>query len=421
MIHFEKFKLDNGLTVIVHEDKSTPLAAINILYDVGAKDEDPGRTGFAHLFEHLMFGGSVNIPRYDEALEKAGGENNAFTNNDITNYYLTLPAGNIETGFWLESDRMLSLAFSEKSLEVQRHVVIEEFNERYLNQPYGDVWLLLRPLAYKVHPYRWNTIGKEISHIAEAKLQDVKDFFARFYFPANAIMVVAGNVRTAEIKKLAEKWFGPIPSGSKEKRILPSEPEQKEKRIMSVSRDVPANALYKAYHTGPRTASLFYAEDLLTDILAEGKSSRLYNSLVKDKKLFSEIDLYLSGDVEPGLVVAEGKLHKGIPMEQAEAALQEELNRVCKEYVTEEEIEKVKNKMEAALLFSEVNVLNKAMNLAFWELLGGASLANKEIDFYRSVTREQIRERASGIFNESNSSTLYYLAEKQGGKPAIPA
>ncbi|MCK6650208.1 MAG: insulinase family protein, partial [Bacteroidia bacterium] len=326
MIDFERFELPNGLKVIVHQDNSTPLACINILYNVGARDEDPEQTGFAHLFEHLMFGGSVNVPNYDEPLQRVGGENNAFTTNDITNYYLTLPAENLETGFWLESDRMLSLAFSEKSLEVQRNVVIEEFKQRYLNQPYGDVWLLLRPMAYKVHPYRWDTIGKEISHIENAKIQDVKNFFQRFYCPNNAIMVVVGNVELDEVKVLAEKYFAPIPKGPDNKRNLPVEPAQQEARSLTVERDVPVDAIYKAYHMCSRYDKEYYAVDLISDVLSRGNSSRLYNVLVKDKQLFSDIHAYVMGDFDKGLFVISGKLVAGVDMKTAEAAITVELN-----------------------------------------------------------------------------------------------
>lgn len=412
MIKFEKFELDNGLKVIVHQDKSTSLACINILYDVGARDESPEQTGFAHLFEHLMFGGSVNIPNYDEPLQRVGGENNAFTTNDITNYHLTLPAENLETGFWLESDRMLSLAFSEKSLEVQRNVVIEEFKQRYLNQPYGDVWLLLRPMAYKVHPYRWDTIGKEIAHIENAKIEDVKSFFKRFYCPNNAIVVVAGNVTTEEVKTLSEKWFGSIPKGPEYKRRLPVEPNQTEARSLTVERDVPANAIYKAYHMCARMDEAYYATDLISDILSQGNSCRLHNTLIKDKKLFSDIQAYVLGDFEKGLFVVSGKLSAGITMEQADAGIKEELQKLQAELVNDNELTRVKNKIEASHMFGEMDVLNKSTNLAIAELLDEASMINKEIEKYQAVTSERIKEQASIIFRDENCSTLYYKAKK---------
>jgi predicted Zn-dependent peptidase len=404
--------LENGLKVIVHRDMSTPIACVNILYNVGSRDEDPEQTGFAHLFEHLMFGGSVNIPNYDEPLQRVGGENNAYTTNDITNYYLTLPAENLETAFWLESDRMLSLAFSEKSLEVQRNVVIEEFKQRYLNQPYGDVWLLLRPMAYKVHPYRWDTIGKEISHIENARIEDVKSFFKRFYCPNNAIMVVAGNVDTEEVKHLSEKWFGPIPKGPENKRNLPAEPAQQEARTLTVERDVPADALYKAWHMCSRYDKAYYPTDLISDILSRGNSSRFHNSLIKEKKLFSDVNAYVMGDFDKGLFIVSGKLSKGVSMEEAEKAVELELQKIKEELVASDELQKVKNKMEASHVFGEVEVLNKASNLAISELLGDANMVNEEVEKYQSVTVEQIRSQARELFRPENCSTLYYKAKK---------
>lgn len=409
MVNFEKFTLSNGLRVLVNSDFSTPLVAMNILYSVGAKNEDAARTGFAHLFEHLMFGGSVNIPSYDEPLQRAGGENNAFTNNDFTNYYLTIPSENIETAFWLESDRMLSLAFSEKSLEVQRQVVVEEFRQRYLNQPYGDAWLLLRPLAYHVHPYQWPTIGKEVSHIENATLEDVKSFFSRFYHPGNAILTLSGNITTEKAKQLCEKWFGPIPGKEIFRNNIPAEPEQSGKRVQEVTRNVPHDALYKAWHCGKRTDPDFHSNDLLTDILSGGKSSRLFNSLVKDKKIFSSVNLYTLGELDPSLIVAEGKLYEGISPAQAEAALDEEIAYLANEKVPERELNKVRQKAESAFIFGEMNIGNRALNLAYFEMIGDAAGLNSEIDRYRSVTADNLRETAASIFREENSSVIYYL------------
>lgn len=412
MITFDKFQLENGLRVIVHKDTSTLVAAVNILYDVGARDEDPEKTGFAHLFEHLMFGGSVNIPNYDSPLQMAGGENNAFTSNDITNYYITLPVNNLETAFWLESDRMLSLAFSEKSLDVQRNVVIEEYKQRYLNQPYGDVWLLLRPLAYKVHPYYWNTIGKNIMHIEEATMDDVKAFFKKFYCPNNAILVVSGNVETHEVKRLCEKWFSPIPKGNKPERNLPAEPIQTEKRFLEMERKVPVDAIYKVYHMCSRADDNFYATDIISEILSRGNSSRLYQNLVKEKKIFTEIDAYVSGDLDAGLFTFSGKPANGISLKDAEIAIDSEIENLKMKMISERELQKVKNKIESTLLFSEISVLNKAMNLAMFELLGDASLVNKEVEKYLAVTPQKVQELAKEIFNEKNSSVLYYRAAK---------
>ena len=410
MVKFNRFTLDNGLRVIVHEDHTTPMAVLNILYDVGARDEDPDKTGFAHLFEHLMFGGSVNIPVYDEPLQRVGGENNAFTTNDITNYYITLPSANIETAFWLESDRMLSLAFSKKSLEVQRNVVIEEFKQRYLNQPYGDVWLKLRPLVYKKHPYQWATIGKEIKHIEDAQMADVKAFFTKHYNPQNAIMVIGGNVTTEHAKQLAEKWFGPIPAGERYQRNLPQEPEQKEERRLTVAAKVPLNDVYIAFHMPGRLDEGYYEADLISDILSRGNSSRLYKTLVKDKQLFSEIHAYNMGSFDKGMFVVEGKPLENVSIETAEAAIWEELEIIKNQLVPADELTKVKNKTESTMVFSEMSLLDKAMNLAQFELFGDADKLNHETDKYLAVTAEQIQKQAKEIFRKENSSTLIYLA-----------
>ena len=410
MVSFERFTLANGLKVLVHEDPTTPMAVVNILYDVGARDEHPDQTGFAHLFEHLMFGGSVNIPSYDEPLQRVGGENNAFTSNDITNYYITLPSVNLETAFWLESDRMLSLAFSEKSLEVQRNVVCEEFKQRYLNQPYGDVWLKLRPMAYKQHPYQWATIGKSLDHIENAYIKDVKAFFNRHYNPSNAIMVVGGAVKLEEVKRLSEKWFGTIPAGQKLPRLLPKEDDQTDERKETFQANVPLDALYKVFHMPARIEQGYYAADLISDILSRGNSSRLFRNLLKDRKLFSDINAYLTGSLDAGLFVVEGKPLPGISMEVAEAAIWEELDRISTELVPDAELTKVKNKMESTMVFSEMSLLDKAMNLAYFELLGDANELNLETQKYLDVNSEEIRSQAKQIFRKENSSTLYYLA-----------
>ena len=409
MVDFNRFTLANGLRVLVHEDNTTPMAVLNILYDVGARDEEPGRTGFAHLFEHLMFGGSINIPSYDEPLQRVGGENNAFTSNDITNYYITLPSVNLETAFWLESDRMLNLAFSEKSLETQRNVVCEEFKQRYLNQPYGDVWLKLRPLAYKKHPYQWATIGQDLKQIEEAKMEDVKAFFNKHYNPQNAIMVVGGNVTTEEVKLMAEKWFEPIPAGEKYTRNLPQEDPQTEARQETVNAAVPLNAIYIAFKMPDRENSEYQTYDLMADILSQGQSSRLYNSLLKEQQLFSDVHAYITSSIHEGLFIVEGKLVEGVTVEQAEAAIWEELFQLTQEEVTEDELTKVKNKSESIMVFAEMSLLDKAMNLAYYELLGDAETLNTEIDKYLAVTPQRILSAAIETFQKQKSSTLYYL------------
>ncbi len=410
MVDFNRFTLSNGLKVLVHEDNTTPMAVLNILYDVGARDEEAGRTGFAHLFEHLMFGGSVNIPSYDEPLQRVGGENNAFTSNDITNYYITLPAANLETAFWLESDRMLSLAFSEKSLDTQRNVVMEEFKQRYLNQPYGDVWLKLRPLAYRKHPYQWATIGQDLAQIENAKMEDVKAFFKKHYNPKNAILVVGGNVDTEEVKKLAEKWFEPIPPGEKYVRNLPKEPVQEEARTLTVNANVPLNGIYIAFKMAARLDADYQVYDLLSDVLSQGQSSRLYNSLLKEQKLFSEINAYITSSLDEGLFVVEGKLVAGVAMADAEKAIWQELEKISTELVSEEELTKVKNKSESIMVFAEMSLLDKAMNLAYYELLGDAAKLNTEINKYLSITADQLQKVAAKTFVKEKSSTLYYLA-----------
>jgi zinc protease len=410
MIKFEKFTLANGLRVLVHEDKSTPMAVVNVLYDVGAKDENPEKTGFAHLFEHLMFGGSINIPIYDEPLQTAGGENNAFTTNDLTNYYCQLPAENIETAFWLESDRMLSLAFSKKSLEVQRKVVCEEFKEHYINKPYGDVWHKLRNLVYTTHPYKWMTIGASLKHVEDATLEDVKAFFKKHYNPSNAILVVAGNVELENIKTLVDKWFAPIPAGEKYDRNLPVEPKQTAPKTLEVKADVPLDALYKCWHIYPRTDDRYYTADLISDILSGGGSSRLYQSLVKEQKLFSNLDCYHMGSTDAGLMVIEGKLVKGVNIKVAEAAVNAEIKKMQETGITITELEKVKNKTESTMAFEDMSVMNRASSIAMYELLGDADLMNSELEKYRAVTAENILEQTRIIFDDNNCSTMYYLS-----------
>ncbi len=412
MINFEKFVLNNGLRVIVHEDKSTPMAVLDVMYDVGARDEDQDHTGFAHLFEHLMFGASLNIPSYDEPLQMAGGESNAYTTNDLTNYYLQLPAENIETAFWLESDRMLSLAFDENSLDVQKKVVVEEFKEHYINKPYGDVWHKMRALAYKQHPYKWMTIGKELSHVEDAKLQEVKDFFFKHYTPANAVLTVAGNVSVDQVKKLTEKWFGNIPAGEKYVRNIPQEPKQVSPNFLEVKASVPLDALYKCWHIYTRLDKRYYAVDLITEILGNGASSRLYQSLVKEQQFFSSIQCSHFGSIDAGLLFIEGKLVKGITPETGEKAIEIELNKMKTGLIATTELEKVKNKTESLIAFEDISLMNRANSLATYELLGDADLMNKELLNYQEVTAEEILQECKNIFVENNCSTMYYRSDK---------
>ncbi len=410
MVNFKKFILPNGLTLLVHQDKSTPIVAVNMLYATGARDEHPDHTGFAHLFEHLMFEGSVNIPEYDNALQMAGGENNAFTNNDITNYYLTIPKQNLETAMWLESDRMLGLAFSEEKLRIQKNVVTEEFRESYLNQPYGDVWLLLRPLIYKVHPYQWPTIGKNIDHIQHATLDQVKDFFYTYYRPANAIMVVSGDVESTAVYDMVMKWFADIPKGGKINRNLPEEPIQSKARQLVVERDVPFDEIYLAFHTGTRLNKNFYTTDLITDLLAGGQSARLKERLVKKRKIFSETNAWISGSIDTGFLAVTGKLMEGQTMRTAREAIWEELNELIQIPADDYELQKVKNKIQASQVYSETGILSKSINLAYYELLGDAGMINSNVMQYEPLTQDDIMKTAAEIFKPEKVSELHYLA-----------
>ena len=404
----DRLVLANGLKLVHYQDTSTQMVALNILYDVGARDEHPDHTGFAHLFEHLMFGGSVHIPDYDTPLQRSGGENNAWTNNDITNYYLTVPRSNVEIAFWLESDRMQELAFSEHSLDVQRGVVMEEFKQRCLNQPYGDVGHLIRALAYKVHPYRWPTIGKELSHIANATLAEVEDFFFRFYAPNNAVLAVTGNIGWEETVRLTEKWFGSISRRGVSERHLPQEPEQTAEHRETVKRDVPVDALFMAYHMCARNSADYYAFDILSDILSNGHSSRLTRRLVQEQHLFSNIDAYISGSRDAGLLHVSGKLAHGVSLEQAEAAVHKELDELKKMPVDSHELDKVKNKFESSQIFGNMNYLNVATNIAWFELTGQAGDINLEVGEYSNVSAERLMNVAQHTFCERNRSVLYY-------------
>jgi zinc protease len=411
MIQYQYFELNNGLKVYVHEDITSPIAAFNICYNVGSRDENPNKTGFAHLFEHLMFGGSQNIPSYDEPLQKVGGENNAFTSPDITNYYITLPVENLETAFWLESDRMLSLSFDPKVLEVQRSVVIEEFKQRYLNQPYGDVWLKLRPVAYSYHPYQWATIGKEISHIENATMHDVKDFFYSHYLPNNATLVVGGNVSVSQIEKLAKKWFGDIPAGKIVTRNLPKEPLQTLERRLETTAKVPLNAIYKAFHMPGRYQNGYYEADLLGDVLGRGKSARLHQKLVKEHKLFNNISAYVTSSLDPGLLVVSGNLNQNVNFSEAESAIGDVLEEIKTTDISDIELEKVKNQAYSTLAFGDIELLNRVMNIAFAANAGDINYLNQDKDKIQYVSKENILFQAKEILKSENCSTLIYAAE----------
>ena len=410
MIEYSRFELKNGLRVLIHEDDSTPMAAVNVLYNVGARDESPDRTGFAHLFEHLMFSGSQNIQNFDGPIQEAGGENNAFTNNDITNFYDLVPAQNIETALWLEADRMLSLKFDEEALSIQKKVVIEEFKENCLNQPYGDVWHHIADLAYKVHPYRWPTIGKAPLHIEGANMQEVQDFYAKFYHPNNAILTITGNVKTNEVFDLIKKWFNDIPRGPVYQRALPKEPIQLQLQEKFNQSKVPTDAIYLVFHTCGRVESDFYTTDLISDILCNGPSSRLYRRLLKENQLFSQIDCFINGTIDPGLLIIEGKLSNGVSLEMAESSIWRELETLKENEIPAYELQKWKNKVESTLIFSELNILNKAINLSFFELLGQPELINQEMSYYDRVSIQDIQRVAKNIFTRENCSVVYYEA-----------
>lgn len=408
MIHFQKTILGNGLTVIAHEDFTTQLAAVNVLYKVGARNEQKTHTGFAHLFEHLMFGGSVHIPDYDTPLQLAGGTNNAYTTNDLTNYYAVLPVSNIETALWLESDRMLQLDFSKRSLDVQRNVVCEEFKEHYINPPYGDLWHHIRKLVYTAHPYQWPTIGMELSHIRNATLQDVKDFFYSWYRPNNAVLVIAGAIKAEVAFALAEKWFGDIPPGKATEQQIPAEPEQTRARFADIRKDVPVNLLYKVYKMAGRTEEGFYAQNILSDVLGTGESSRLYQSLQVEKQLFTGVSAYISNSIDTGMFVISGKLAEGVSYESAEQGIAEEIEKITAANISDTELQRTKNIIETDIVVGYTSVLKKARALATAEMVEDAALINSELDKYRDVSAEDVRNAALHLLQPQRCSTLYY-------------
>ncbi|MEZ4909269.1 MAG: pitrilysin family protein [Saprospiraceae bacterium] len=409
MIQFEKHTLSNGLRVVINRDATTALCAVNIVYNVGSKLENPMKTGFAHLFEHLMFGGTKAIPSFDLPLQFAGGDNNASTNSDLTNYYDILPAQNIETAFWLESDRMRELDFSEKSLKVQKKVVIEEFRETCLEEPYGDVWHHLGQMAYKTHPYKWPTIGQEISHIKEITLLDVKDFFYTYYRPNNAVLSISGNVDVDKTMRLVENYFGEIPRGKDNSNTIPSEPKQSTFNEKILYANVPHDAIFRAYHMDSRYADQFYAADFISDILASGRSSRFYKRLFKEKQMFNIIDAFVSGTIDPGLIVLEGHLNPGVDMDTARNAIMLEIEILKQDGITDQELQKLKNTVETSIAFSEVNILNKAISLGYYEITAEANLINTEIEKYFKLTKEDIQQTAQELFTDENCNELCYL------------
>ena len=411
MITVNKYQFLNGLRLLHHADSNTRMVAINLLYDVGARDESPDCTGFAHLFEHLMFGGSLHIPDFDTALQKAGGENNAWTSNDITNYYTIVPRQNVETAFWLESDRMLGLDFSQHSLDVQKAVVMEEFKQRTLNQPYGDIPAIIRELAYREHPYRWPVIGRDISHIEKATLEDVRSFFYNHYAPNNAILAVVGDISFEEALRLSEKWFSPIEKRNIAPRCILPEPEQEAPRYKEVVRDIPSDAIVKAYHMGRRCDADYQTCDLMSDILSNGRSSRLFRRLVMEKSLFTSIDASITGDIDAGLFLINGRLNQGVSLQQADEAIEEELGRLCRESASEQEISKMVHKFETGYVFSNLSYVDKAANLSYFELIDAAESIDREVEKYYRITPESLQKTAQAVFRANNMSTLYYKAQ----------
>ncbi|MBK9793779.1 MAG: insulinase family protein [Sphingobacteriales bacterium] len=411
MIDYSREVLDNGLTLIHHHDKTTPFVIVNTLYKVGAKHEDEHRTGFAHLFEHLMFSGSKHFADFDKPLQEAGGENNAFTNNDYTNYYDMVPAVNIETPMCLEADRMVNLNINKKSLDVQRKVVCEEFKENYINQPYGNVWHILREMVYEKHPYRWPTIGKELKHVEDATLEDVKAFYSKYYQPSNAILVLAGNIEKEQASTLAKTYFGELTGSVVEKRIF-EEPEQTMAKEKTVYEDVPLNAIYIAFKICDRLHPDYYASDVTSDILSNGTSSRLHQKLVKEEKAFVEIDAYITSSDDIGMFVVEGKITDGIELQKATDLIWAELKKMQEEKVNESELQKCKNKMLTYMNFSEASLLNRAISLAYYELLGNANLINEEEQQYDAVNAEHIQQFAQKTFTKERSNTLFYLKKE---------
>lgn len=408
MIDFYRAKLENGLTLIHHEDKTTPFVLTNILYKVGAKHESPSRTGFAHLFEHLMFGGTKLFEDFDIPLQEAGASNNAFTNNDVTNYYEWLPAHNAELAFCMEADRMVNLKINKKSLDVQKSVVIEEFKEQYINKPYGDVWHIIREMVYEKHPYRWPTIGLIPDHIKEAKLEDVKEFYENFYTPSNAILVVAGNINRETCLEYTEKWFSPVTKKMHFVPEIPTEPEQNKQKRKTVHRDVKQNRLYVVFKMPGKDDPLFTVADLLSDILSLGESSILYKKFVIENKVAFDTDAFISGSVDTGLFVFTIRFKDNVNPEDSESVLFEIIKNVM-DYITPKALEKVKNKNLTSIYFSENELMNRGIGLAMGEALGDAGKINEEEAKYLGVTMDDLRSFAQKYLTPEKSNILYYL------------
>lgn len=414
MIDYRKYILSNGLTVLTHEAWDTPLATVNVLYNVGARDEDPHRTGFAHLFEHLMFGGTERVPDFDAVVSSLGGDNNAFTNNDYTNYYITIPVEGLSTALMLEADRMASLALNAKALEVQQRVVTEEYNQRYMNQPYGDMWLNMRPLCYKRHPYRWATIGADIRHVSEATLEDVQAFHERYYRADNAILTVAAPMRHEEMIAAVEKEWGAgcVSAGCRRsmasERNYLQEEEQKEARRLVIRREVPSRAVYLAWPMCDHWGRDFRACDLVSDVLCTGSSSRIYNNVVRPGQLVSEADAYISGEAGPGLMVLSAKILPDVDVDEVADALRQEAYLLSEKGLTKNELEKVQNRYESTFVYSQYKAADRAMALCHYTWLGDTELVNREPEEYRKVTAEDVQRAASAVFRPEHENMLVY-------------
>lgn len=421
MVSFSRHILPNGLRLLIHEDPNTPLVAVNTLYYVGSRDERPDRTGFAHLFEHLMFAGSRHVKDFDEPLQHAGGENNAYTTNDYTTFYEILPAENLETALWLESDRMAHLRISERVLDVQRRVVVEEFKETCLNEPYGDSWHHISEMMYKQHPYRWPVIGLNPQHVEEARLEEVKAFYQTWYRPNNAVVSIAGNIKTEEALRMAEKWFANIPAGPAPVRNLPPEPPQTTAQHRVLEADVPIPAVYLCFRTPARAHDDFYPLDLLSDVLCNGPSSRLYRRLLKEQQLFSSIDAYVTANFDPGLLIVEGRLNADVQPEKALEAIWAELKLLQESPVDGRELDKIRHRFESTLVYSELSILNKAQNLGFYEALQRAELMNEETDRYLAVSAAEMQRAAQVTFRPENSAALIYVPKQENLAQAADA
>ncbi len=409
-LQFKRHILANGLRLIVHEDHSTPLASCNVVYNVGSRDENPDMTGMAHLFEHFMFTGSKNIADYDAQLQSVGAINNAYTTQDITHYYITLPAVNIEHALWLESDRMLELAFQQEKLDIQKHVVIEEFKENFLNRPYGDLWLLYNQFYFQKHPYQWLPIGKEISHIEKVSMDDMKNFFYRFYRPNNAVLTIAGDVRFEQIVPLVEKWFGPIPAGQTIIKQYPQEDPQREKRFVEYRRNVPADMLFKGWPACGRLTRDFYAYDMLSDLFGSGQSSYLYKKFVMEDAIFTDISAYITGTLDPGIFIVGGRPAEGVNIEEADKRLSDYLYQLPQNCINTHDLQKVKNRVESIILQNDIKIEDRSSSLAVAECFSCAEDFNDETNRYFAVSEEQINSLYSNMFRQEQETTMYYRA-----------